>query len=326
MNSNKTSWPFFLVLLLTLVGVAYFGYESYSAQYDYYHLKTETTEILTWEDRLLNVNAYIFEDSQYGVMRYVSEDAVQELEALQDEANQNGIYTLIAGLSGLLLLTLLYVFKKATARWMGVSILGVSVVLLVYGIICPMIEMEAYKDDFEVDIKLQEVGDRIKGVNALANVAYNSLGLDDVFNDRTHVFEGRMYFFYQSKSIYDLITLLWKQNNYFVAIAIGLFSVVVPLIKIVLSLCFLLFERFKSYPRLKSFIGFIGKWSMADVMVVATYLGYISFYNLNLGITTDSNVLVGIYFFSAYVILSIISYFLVSKHLKPTNNGKVHTP
>ncbi len=324
MNINKTSWPFFLVLLLTLVGVAYFGHQSYSAQYEYYHLKTETTQILTWEDRLLNVNTYVFEDSKYGVMRYVTEDAMASLKSLQKEANQNAIYVLISGLAGLILLSIFYVTKRANARWMGISILSVSIILLVYGILCPMMEMEVYKDDFAVEIKLQELGDRIKGSNVLAKGAYDLLDLDDVFNDRTHVFEGRMYFFYQSKSIYDLIKLLWQQNNYFVAIAIGLFSVVVPLVKIALSLCFLLFKRFKNYPKLKAVVGFIGKWSMADVMVVATYLGYISFYNLNFGITTNSNVLVGIYFFSAYVILSIISYFLVAKHLKPKQNGEIH--
>jgi len=54
-------------------------------------------------------------------------------------------------------------------------------------------------------------------------------------------------------------------------------------------------------------VGRIGKWSMADVFVVATFLSYLSFSNMNSGIDTEAKTLVGLYFFLAYCILSIAS-------------------
>ena len=58
---------------------------------------------------------------------------------------------------------------------------------------------------------------------------------------------------------------------------------------------------------MKKTVGRIGKWSMADVFVVATFLSYLSFSNMNTGIDTEANTLVGLYFFFAYCILSITS-------------------
>ncbi len=57
----------------------------------------------------------------------------------------------------------------------------------------------------------------------------------------------------------------------------------------------------------KKTVGRIGKWSMADVFVVATFLSYLSFSNMNSGIDTEAKTLVGLYFFLAYCILSIAS-------------------
>ena len=66
----------------------------------------------------------------------------------------------------------------------------------------------------------------------------------------------------------------------------------------------------------KKTVGRIGKWSMADVFVVATFLSYLSFSNMNTGIDTEANTLVGLYFFLAYCILSIASSQLIELTIK----------
>ena len=58
---------------------------------------------------------------------------------------------------------------------------------------------------------------------------------------------------------------------------------------------------------LKAIVGYIGKWSMADVFVAASFLSFLSFYNMNPGINTETNTLMGLYYFFAYVLLSIAS-------------------
>ena len=67
---------------------------------------------------------------------------------------------------------------------------------------------------------------------------------------------------------------------------------------------------------MKKTVGRIGKWSMADVFIVATFLSYLSFSNMNTGIDTEANTLVGLYFFLAYCILSITSSHIIELAVK----------
>ena len=54
-----------------------------------------------------------------------------------------------------------------------------------------------------------------------------------------------------------------------------------------------------------SFVLNLSKWSMADVFVVAMFLGFLAFENMQAGITTYSNICIGLYFFLSYCLLSI---------------------
>ena len=121
------------------------------------------------------------------------------------------------------------------------------------------------------------------------------------------VFEGRMYYYYQSKSVIDLINVLLESKNYVVAVSVIGFSVVVPAIKLALSVLLLLSRYFRDSCFVKKTVNKIGKWSMADVFIVATFLSYLSFSNMNPGIETEVKTLVGLYFFLSYCILSLAS-------------------
>ena len=58
---------------------------------------------------------------------------------------------------------------------------------------------------------------------------------------------------------------------------------------------------------LSFFVEKSGKWSMADVFVVAVFLAYLAFSNIQSGIQTESNTLPGLYFFLSYCLLSIMA-------------------
>ena len=59
------------------------------------------------------------------------------------------------------------------------------------------------------------------------------------------------------------------------------------------------------------FVKVIGKWSMADVFVASSFLVFLSFNNMNVGVQNDSKVLFGLYFFLAYVVISITASIFV---------------
>lgn len=118
------------------------------------------------------------------------------------------------------------------------------------------------------------------------------------------VFPGKTYFYYQNKGIVEVVNLLWKTDNKPVAVAIGTFSIIVPLIKLLFTFVMLLFP-IQGAKRMRKFISYISKWSMADVFVVSAFLAYLSFANMSPGVTMDAQILFGLYYFMGYVVVSI---------------------
>jgi paraquat-inducible protein A len=122
---------------------------------------------------------------------------------------------------------------------------------------------------------------------------------------KDQVFKGKTYFYYQNKGIMDVIKLLWTSGSKPVALAIGTFSVIIPLIKLLFSLIILLFPITRA-KTLRKVLSYISKWSMADVFVVGAFLAYLSFANMSPGVQMDANVLFGLYYFGGYVLVSIL--------------------
>ena len=154
------------------------------------------------------------------------------------------------------------------------------------------------------------LNDQLLQVKNLKNGVLDTLkSVAEIYADTTYgidkVFPGRTYFYYQNKGVFDIIDILVKSKNYVVAICIGLFSFIIPCIKLGASLFMLLFPKFSS-KRAQSILSFISKWSMADVFVVGAFLSYLSFSNMSPGVDVEANIVFGLYFFLCYVIISIL--------------------
>jgi hypothetical protein len=116
----------------------------------------------------------------------------------------------------------------------------------------------------------------------------------------------------ESKSVISSALKLYDKGDMIVAGVLLLFSVVVPLIK-TLSMVFVSLFEYSSFAHsIIKFFKHLGKWSMVDVFVVATFLVYLT---TNSGDITRSEIEVGIYFFLAYVILSMIVSLAADKML-----------
>jgi len=114
---------------------------------------------------------------------------------------------------------------------------------------------------------------------------------------------GDVVLSFESKGVVGSIVKLFENGDLAVAIVILLFSVLVPLVK-TLSLLFVsIFMESKFAHGIVKFFKMIGKWSMVDVFVVATFLVYLT---ANKGDVSRAEVEVGLYFFLAYVIVSML--------------------
>ncbi|MCF6206274.1 MAG: paraquat-inducible protein A [Sulfurovum sp.] len=114
---------------------------------------------------------------------------------------------------------------------------------------------------------------------------------------------GDVVLSFESKSVIGSIAKLFESGDAVVAVVILLFSVIVPLVK-TLSLMFVsVFMQSGFAHGIVKFFKMIGKWSMVDVFVVATFLVYLT---VNKGDVSRAEVEVGLYFFLAYVIVSML--------------------
>ncbi len=113
---------------------------------------------------------------------------------------------------------------------------------------------------------------------------------------------GRVVLQYESKGIITTIHKLYLVKNFFVASLLLLFSVLLPVLKIILSLVAL--ELGHSHTRRTSvlLVKAIGRWSMTDVFVVAVLLAFLTADTAQL---TDATLGPGLYFFAGYGLLSI---------------------
>lgn len=134
-------------------------------------------------------------------------------------------------------------------------------------------------------------------------------------------------------SILGTVDELWQDKRLLVATLIFLFSVMIPMIKTLLvNLAYFSKNQLKQQ-RLLTFVSNIGKWSMADVFVVAIFLTILSTDNANTSSTQEvnlglfkmsfelssqtlSNAGPGFWFFTAYCLLSMSGTQMFLKYAK----------
>jgi hypothetical protein len=218
-------------------------------------------------------------------------------------------YILMA-VTAIFLLTWL-VLRKQTALHTPLFVLSVmlALIMLIVGLTSPMIEIDA----------------RIKEMSFLL------IGERISFNDQV--------IFFQSKSIVDVVSILLQTGKYdsaIVGILILIFSIVFPIGKLFATKFYLLGnDRCRNNKVIRFFAFKSGKWSMADVNVVAIFMAYIGFKGIldsqmaHLNLQTDSLASIstnetslqpGFILFVAFVlfglILSVILQYITSNACK----------
>ena len=113
---------------------------------------------------------------------------------------------------------------------------------------------------------------------------------------------GRVVLQYESKGIITTIHKLFLVESYFIASLLLVFSVLLPVTKIVLSMIALQLGYSRTRRTSVFVVKAIGRWSMTDVFVVAVLLAFLTADTAQL---TDATLGPGLYFFAGYGLLSI---------------------
>jgi hypothetical protein len=153
-------------------------------------------------------------------------------------------------------------------------------------------------------------------------------------------FDNQIIYF-QSKSILDVFWIMMR-HAYWLMNAVGILlvtsSVIFPLIKLLATVAHH-FNLLGQNPVARFFVFRSGKWSMADVMVVAIFMAYIGFNGIidsHLGnlrdkatevtiLTTNGTVLQpGYYLFLTYALVAMLVSSHIHKLLSPNGDGSRH--
>jgi hypothetical protein len=253
----------------------------------YAFFKNEAADVLNFESRLLLGEEWKNDNNKTAQVQQTSE---KRLRFANDGIVSSVYYswyfvieTLIYGLA----IVILYKKNLHFYKFLSIATIFSAILCLYVGVLSPMLEISAFKNNLVVDL----------GITSM-------------------VFKGDMYFYHQCKSILDIIVLLMNHHNFIVAISILVFSIVVPFIKLSVNGLVIFKSALYQKPFIYFIINKIAKWSMTDVFVAAVFLSFLSFQNLNTGITTESTILPGLFFFLGYCVLSLISAHLTAKHIQ----------
>lgn len=185
-------------------------------------------------------------------------------------------------------------FSKNIGNLEYTLIIATCFSLLLFGVLLPMIEIDA----------------------RISSLSLTLLGEKISFTDQV--------LYYKSKSILEVVRLMFTQGRIdvlFVGVLVLMFSVLFPAAKLICSIVYVYVPSIRTNKIMNIVVFKTGKWSMADVMVVAIFMAYIGFggivsdqlrqlesisQTIDILTTNKSSLQLGFYLFTSFTILSLV--------------------
>lgn len=268
-------------------------------------LKEKINVILSNEDVFVVPDRELYYQ-KYDVKNLTEFNKMIKVRTERIEAEQHELgYMLIGLMAFSLFIWWFLIRKKYTGLYSYAFMFSVviSFINLFIGINLPMIEIDARIGELNLELLSSSI----------------------VFYDQV--------IFFQSKSILDVVLTLLengKPDTMVVGVLILAFSILFPVGKLIAATWYL-FKKNKENRFIKFMAFKSGKWSMADVMVVAIFMAYIGFQGIlndqlsgldiheekvNLLSTNKSNLQIGFVIFVAFVMFNLILSSILKKITK----------
>ncbi len=307
MKSHRNRLFLFIGILVIYLGFGgYYAFHLQNEGKEYKHYMEKSVEEMNSIKRLTDMKEYVSyftNNEEWKRKKAKSEYYEREAMAHQGETVRWSYFFISISVAVLLITLTLYLSHFFVHGYMAMMMIAVSMACLWVGISSPMMEIFAYNNGMEFHI--------YEGTIDLY------FWKKDV--DISPELEGKFYHYYQCKSVMDVIHLLFEAKNYTVGVAILLFSIIFPIVKLLFSFTAMAFPSTHRFAIMQTIIHKLGKWSMADVFVVAIFLAFLAFQNMSDKVETDARVLPGLYYFLAFSALSISSSFFIDKAVKKHN-------
>lgn len=265
-----------MILVISLIGLGLMGWQAQHHALAYDLSTQELIQKLGAQDRLQSSSKHLLEILSAGLYSGYSQQ-MEQLQALKDAQSQHR-QTAIQMLLGFLLLIPLAVLAGWWSRrlWADTAyvLLLISAIALWVGLTAPILSIS-------LSANLPVLGETVLQ--------------------------------FESKGVLSTLHALQSSGNAWLALLLGLFSVAIPALKTLVSgMTLFAGTHGWSITGLK-LIQHMGKWSMADVFVVAILVAFFAHHE---GKLTDTEVQIGLYFFALYVVLSILATQIIASRFK----------
>ncbi len=229
-----------------------------------------------------------------------SKELINEQIEMKEEVINNRVLLVLLLVCAVYLLNL--ITRNKINRTQATLLILAAFTLLLGGITTPMIDLEAKIDLLSLKLMGEDV-----------------------------IFQNNIIFF-QSKSITDVVRILVQEGSpqmIFVGVLVFTFSIIFPAAKLISSLLYVYSVRNLRENRLiRFFVIQSGKWSMADVLVVALFMAYIGFNGIignqldvlsesakpvEIFTTNGTRLLGGFYLFLSFCISSLVLSVIITR-------------
>ena len=128
---------------------------------------------------------------------------------------------------------------------------------------------------------------------------------------------------YQVRSIFGVISELYASSYWIVAVCLTFFSVLIPILKGVLTIVALEARSLSKKIKIAKLLHSISKWSMADVFVASILLANFA---VKSNENTHADLFLGFYFFLSYCLLSMVTTTLLQNKFQGAGerDGRPH--
>ena len=267
MDTNRFIWPCInIVVYLCLTVLAFFVF---SHSHKSIHINTQIAAAMDMEGSADLALAELLEKLSFSLYAGAT-DRITKHKLLVDNANEEKSKARYFAATFFFFTFVWLVLQFFLSRKFNDPyrfwrhVLLISILCLFVGLIAPMMQMTAYKE-------LPVLGDVI--------------------------------FKYEAKSIFSTVQSLFVNGSFIIASLITLFSIFTPLLKMSVVAMNLFNVAPSLHKRAHDLIHLLGKWSMADVFVVAIL---ISIFALDTQDFTRAETDLGVYFFALYCLLSLL--------------------
>lgn len=203
------------------------------------------------------------------------------------------------------------------AKYLPVCLFIFSIICLVPGLTEPLITIEATVDKQDmVALAAQSISAPQQTDNFLQNMLHSVIAQLQV--------QGSVLVFSSTRSLLGTMHELIAHGHEFVGILIGLFGVVIPVIKIILTTLSVFLPVQKNKTALLNISSVLGKWSMSDVFVMALMVAFLAINANEDSINTvqmNAELGRGFYFFATYCLLAIAAGQLMQSNEKKKSRG-----